>query len=165
MTNSHFDAIGGSFGVRAAVTELYERVSADPEVAPMFAGADMPNLRRHMVDIMTVVLGGPSRYHGRDLHEAHASLAITDAQFDRVRDHVLGTFGDLGVGPDLLDHMTSTLAGLRTAVVTRTISHSGPTRTDWTGPAAACGGQPAEDRARPPADTATDRIVPAGNRH
>ncbi|MGY1773880.1 group I truncated hemoglobin [Blastococcus sp. SYSU D00813] len=118
-----YEAVGGAPALDVAVTILYDRVVADPSVAPWFDGVDVPALRRHQRDFLTVVLGGPdalgtaARYRGRELQRAHAGLAIDDAAFDRVRDHLLATLRELGTPPDRLAEVGARVDALRAQVV------------------------------------------------
>jgi hemoglobin len=50
-----------------------------------------------MLTLLAVVTGGPSKYQGRDLHEAHAELQITSEAFDRVAWHLQRTLQDLEI--------------------------------------------------------------------
>ncbi|RBY85393.1 group 1 truncated hemoglobin [Blastococcus sp. TF02A-26] len=118
-----YDAVGGAAALDVAVTILYDRVVADPAVAPWFDGIDLPSLRQHQRDFLTVVLGGPdalgtaARYRGRELARAHAGLAIDDAAFDRLRDHLLATLEQLGTSPAALAGVGDRIDALRGEVV------------------------------------------------
>lgn len=115
---SYFDLIGGPAVVRSAITILYDRVLADPELAPFFEGMDMNQLRAHQRAFFTSALDGPQVYTGRDLGEAHAHLAITDAAFDRILKHVLDTLADLEVDPGASAAVDQKLQSLRPVIVT-----------------------------------------------
>ena len=74
-------------GLRRLVDKLYPRVLADPSLTVYFKHLDdehLKGLRWHMLTLLAVVTGGPSKYQGRDLHQAHAELQITGEAFDRV---------------------------------------------------------------------------------
>ncbi len=100
-----YDAIGGAPALDLAVTIFYDRVLADPEVSAWFDTVDLPLLRQHQRDFLTLVLGGPAsvgavdRYRGRGLAIAHAGRGITDDAFTRVRDHLSATLQQLGAPP------------------------------------------------------------------
>ena len=87
-------------GLRRLVDKLYPRVLADPSLTRYFKHLDdhhLKGLRWHMLTLLAVVTGGPSKYQGRDLHEAHAELQITGEAFDRVAWHLQRTLQDLEV--------------------------------------------------------------------
>lgn len=122
MTIEHpatlFDALGGAPAVAAAVDLFYDRVLADPALAPIFAGLSIPRLKHHQRAFLTRALGGPAQYRGRNLRAAHARFAITDHQFDRVAGHLAGTLAALGVNAGLIDQVIAVIAPLRSEVVT-----------------------------------------------
>src|SRR5919202_2293226 len=88
-------------GLRRLVDKLYPRVLADPSLLFYFKHLDdqhLKGLRWHMLTLLAVITGGPSKYQGRDLHEAHAHLQITGEAFDRVLGHVQAALEELEVG-------------------------------------------------------------------
>jgi truncated hemoglobin YjbI len=75
-------------------------------------------LRWHMLTLLAVVTGGPSKYQGRDLQEAHADLHITEEAFDRVAWHLQATLQELGVQPEDEQAILAEVRARRAAVVT-----------------------------------------------
>jgi len=75
-------------------------------------------LRWHMLTLLAVVTGGPSKYAGRDLHEAHAELHITAEAFDRVAGHLQATLQELEVQQDDQQAILAAVQARRDAVVT-----------------------------------------------
>jgi hemoglobin len=87
-------------GLRRLVDKLYPRVLDDPSLTRYFKHLDegqLKGLRWHMLTLLAVVTGGPSKYQGRDLHKAHAELHITSAAFDRVVWHLQRTLQELEI--------------------------------------------------------------------
>jgi len=115
---SVYDEIGGGEAVSAAVDDLYERLLADPELAPFFARTDMRRQKSHMRAFMAVALGGPDVYAGRDMAAAHGSLRIRGTHFDRVVGHLVATLSSLSVPGGLIEAIGARLAPLRAQIVT-----------------------------------------------
>ena len=115
---SVFEQIGGKPAVSAAVDGLYERLLADPVLAPYFAGTDMERQKRHMRAFMAVALGGADLYAGRDMHSAHAGLGVTHDAFDRVVGHLVDTLLSLGVPVEIIEAIGAKLEPLRDQIVT-----------------------------------------------
>jgi hemoglobin len=103
--------------IRAAVDLFYERVIADPSLAPVFSDADMPRLKAHQRAFLLQALGGPSLYSGRDMQTAHAGLHITDDQFARTLAHLVASLREVGVAPDVVQRATVDVQGLRALIV------------------------------------------------
>ncbi|MFI6237602.1 group 1 truncated hemoglobin [Micromonospora sp. NPDC050784] len=114
---SHYDRIGGASSVKAAVELFYDKVLADPELAGYFADVDMAGQRRHLALMLTVVLGGPNEYTGRELAEAHQPLNITAEHYAKVGEHLTVTLTELGVPADILAHVQTVLGQVQGQVV------------------------------------------------
>lgn len=117
VAQSHYDRIGGAASVKTAVQMFYDRVLADPELTGYFEKINMEEQRRHMVLMLTRVLGGPDNYTGRDLAEAHQPLNIPVAHYALVGGHLIGTLTELGVPADILDDVRGVLAAVQDQVV------------------------------------------------
>jgi hemoglobin len=115
---SAYDSLGAETGLRSAVDKLYDRIHADPLLAPYFAGVDMPTLRRHQVDMLSAATGGPQKYSGRDMAKAHAGLDITDEAFDRVVGHLNATLVETGADDGAIRAVLGALVPLRPSIVT-----------------------------------------------
>jgi truncated hemoglobin YjbI len=78
-----YDAIGGEPGVRAVLQALYDRLFVDPIVGFLFDGKDKAHIVEQQLAFTCGFLGGPQRYTGKPLPEAHASLPLLPGHFDR----------------------------------------------------------------------------------
>jgi hemoglobin len=114
---SHYQRIGGAAAVKAAVDLFYDRVLADPDLVGYFEKVDMVEQRRHLVLMLTVVLGGPNNYTGRGLAEAHQPLNIPAEHYAKVGEHLIATLTGLGVPADVLAHVRDVLAQVQDQVV------------------------------------------------
>jgi hemoglobin len=114
---SLYDRLGGAATVAVAVERFYERLLADPQLAPYFRDVDLPRLKRHQALVIGNVLGGPAAYQGSGLAAVHASLGITDADYDAVSAHLLATLDELGAGRDAADVVRAALEAVRPQIV------------------------------------------------
>ena len=119
---SIYEQLGREHGIATAVQHFYERVVADPQLAPYFTGTDMTTLRRHQTALLVQVTGGPVQYEGRDLAKAHAGLGITGEDFDRVVGHLAGTLTDLGVPADVVGTVGGALVAHRDEIVEQPVA-------------------------------------------
>jgi hemoglobin len=83
-----YEAAGGEAKVRAVLTSLYDQLFDDPIVGFLFQGKDKAHIVEQQVAFTCRFLGGPQRYEGKSLPEAHASLPLLPGHFDR-RHHLL----------------------------------------------------------------------------
>ncbi|WP_382309723.1 group 1 truncated hemoglobin [Herbiconiux sp. UC225_62] len=112
-----YDEIGGHPAMKLAVVVFYNRVVADPLLAPYFAGISLERLRAHQVAFLSGVLGGPQAFAGRDLPAAHVAFAITDGAFDRMVEHLEFALVDVGAPATATAEVLATVGGLRHAIV------------------------------------------------
>lgn len=97
---------------------LYDRICADPDLAPFFASIDIDVLREHVSDFLTVLTGGPDMYRGRDIGEAHADHRISKAHFERLILHIIAAADDLQIEADDGSAIIAAIRGLEDQVVT-----------------------------------------------
>ncbi len=86
-----FERIGGEETVASLVDAFYARVLSDPELAAFFENTSMNKLRHMQREFFAAALGGPIRYTGRSLSEAHYGRGITVQHLRRFVDHLLAT--------------------------------------------------------------------------
>ena len=113
-----YEVVGGTDALKLAVDRFYVRVTADPRLTHYFEGQDIPRIKRHQVLLLSQVLGGPAEYDGRQLGEAHALLAISDSDYDRVVEHLVGTLRDLEVDDSVVSAVEGVVAGVKPDIVT-----------------------------------------------
>lgn len=115
---SDYERIGGGPAVSAVVDEFYRRLTADEQVSHYFDEVSLPTLKRHQALMITTILGGPNQYDGRALDEAHAPLAITEADYQRVGSHLMSCLDDAGVPDDIQGRVGMALGQVRDSIVT-----------------------------------------------
>jgi hemoglobin len=114
-----YERIGGGPAVSAVVDSLYARLTVDPLVGHYFEHISLPDQKRHMILMLTKVLGGPDTYDGRPLDVAHQPLGISDADYDRVGETLMGILGELSVPDDIQGRVVEVLGAVRPQVVSQ----------------------------------------------
>ena len=112
-----FERVGGTPAVVAVVDQFYARILADPQLAPFFSDVNLPRLRRHQVQMISQVLGGPVTYDGADLKTAHHGLEIGTEDFKRVSEHLVATLEASAVAPDIIARVGRVLSAVEPDVV------------------------------------------------
>ncbi len=91
---SLWERLGGEKKVRAIIHDVVATASADPNVNFDRGGkykldaAGAQRLENEFVEQVSVLTGGPLRYEGFDMKDAHKGMGITDAEFDAFLKHV-----------------------------------------------------------------------------
>jgi hemoglobin len=119
ITPTLFERLGGMVSIDVAVEQFYDRVLGDPELAPFFDQVDLRRQRAHQKAFLATALGGPRRFEGRGLAEAHRHLRISDHHIDLVVGHLAAVLAGLGVLPALIDEVVAAIDGMRDEVVDR----------------------------------------------
>jgi hemoglobin len=75
------ERIGGIANLRLVVDDLMISMTTDERTKDFFVYADIDRLKLLMVAHLCVVAGGPCKYEGRSIGDAHAGLGVSEAQF------------------------------------------------------------------------------------
>src|SRR4051794_2366677 len=86
-----FDRVGGEQGVRNLVRSFYDRVLRDPELAPFFEDASIDRLYAMQYEFFAAALGGPVKYSGLSVHQAHFGRGIEKDHFATFVNHLIDT--------------------------------------------------------------------------
>ena len=116
-TVSLYEQVGGDAVLRPAIGLLYRKVFQDPSLLPFFDGVDRERLEAHQLSFVTQALGGPDRYEGRALRDAHAALSIEQRHFDVLTLHMEVAFLEMGLNQELVDQALAAIRGVAGDVV------------------------------------------------
>ncbi len=117
-----YDQIGGDAAVEAAVDIFYRKMLLDDRVASYFETVDMDRQRAKQKAFLTMVLGGPNAYTGRDMRAAHAGLVkrgLSDVHVDVVIEHLGATLKELGVADAHIEAVAALANSVRNDVLGR----------------------------------------------
>ena len=113
-----FERLGGDPAIAAVMQRFFERILADPDLAPIFARVNVERHQRKTGTFVAAATGGPEPWTGRDMAAAHRHLRVTDDQFDAVAGHLIDTLSELEVPEDLATELVVLVASLRGEIVT-----------------------------------------------
>lgn len=116
---SLYERIGGEAAVEAAVDVFYRRVLADDRIAHHFDDVEMSVQREKQKAFLTFAFGGPNRYAGSDMRQAHARLKLTESDFDAVMEHLGATLVALDVPAPLIAEAANIALSVKNDVLDR----------------------------------------------
>ena len=119
---SIYEAIGGEPALVAVVDDFYVRVLDDPQLAGFFAGTNMPKLKGKQVEFFAAALGGPDIYQGSTMRQVHAGRGISQADFDKVAFHLVGSLAAAGVPGETINQIVTAIAPLAGEIVSQGLS-------------------------------------------
>lgn len=79
---SLYQRLGGKPAIRAVVDDFVGNVAKDKRINGFFANADIPRLKRRLVEQICAGSGGPCTYTGRDMKTAHRGMGVKNRDFD-----------------------------------------------------------------------------------
>jgi hemoglobin len=82
-----FDRLGGRAGITAVVDDFVANCAADTRINRFFAETAkdpkrMATFKMHLVDQLCEATGGPCKYTGKNMRDAHRGMGISNADFD-----------------------------------------------------------------------------------
>lgn len=114
---SAYARVGGGAAVRLVVDNFYDKVLGDTDLAPYFVESELTNLKRHQVQLISHLLGGPVSYEGRELREAHEGLDISSDAYARVTEHLVAALLEAEVPDDIIASLGETLTAVQPDIV------------------------------------------------
>ena len=114
---SIYEKYGGEEVIESIVDQFYVKVLADPLVNGFFAKTDMKKQAKHQTNFICFALGGPKKYLGKDMREAHKGMGLNDAHFDAIVNHLASTLLENGVSKEDVEAIGKTVEGLRADVL------------------------------------------------
>lgn len=114
-----YDRLGGKDGITKVVDMFVANVAADPRINAQFQNADITNLKTKLVDQICEASGGPCKYTGKNMKEAHVGMAITSADFDALVEDLVKAMKDAGVGEKEQGELLAVLGPMKPDIVTR----------------------------------------------
>ena len=81
-----YDRLGGKEAIKAVVDEFVAQCGADKRINSYFTGlasdpARMAKFKGNLVDQICAASGGPCKYAGKSMKDAHHGMGIADAHF------------------------------------------------------------------------------------
>jgi hemoglobin len=116
-TKSLYERLGSWDGITQIVTDTVALHQANPDISSFFAEVDTAQLVSHVTAFFAAGTGGPSKYEGRDMTTAHATMGLSDADFDSAVADVLKALDKNGIGETEKTEVAAILESLRPAVM------------------------------------------------
>ena len=91
----------------------------DEQLRGYFDETNMESLRSHQTEFLSMVMGGPADYSGREMREAHATLDISQADFMILVDYLEKALTQNGVSETQTAEILSAVATYEDAVLDR----------------------------------------------
>ena len=115
--SSLYERLGGIGAITAVVENFRDRVAGDNRINQKFAKTDLGRLTRMLVDQVCEAAGGPCKYTGRSMKDAHAGMKVTSGEFDALVQDLVATLNHFKVGKKEQDEILAVLGPLQADIV------------------------------------------------
>jgi hemoglobin len=117
-SKSLYDRLGGVDAIKAVVKDFVEeQVAKDARINARFMNTDIPKFEESLTNQVCEATGGPCKYTGKNMKEAHAGMGITEAEFGALVEDLKKSLTKFNVPQAEQDELIGALAGMHDDVV------------------------------------------------
>lgn len=98
MTESLYERLGGSDGIKSIASDLVDIHNQNPAVSPRFSAYAADKLKNGAATFFITGTGGPAVYEGKDMLETHKGMNISNDEFMAVLDDVIAALTKNNIG-------------------------------------------------------------------
>jgi hemoglobin len=109
--------LGGNAGISAVVDRFLANIENDLRINLFFEQTDHNDLRTLVIEQFCEATGGPCKYSGRTMEEAHSGMNLSDADFAAFVEDLIGAMNDLKVPKASQDKLLALLGPMKPQVV------------------------------------------------
>ncbi len=114
---SLYTRLGGKKAITAVVDEFVARVVADKRINAFFAKANAPKLKMNLVNQICQASGGPCKYTGKSMKEAHKGMGVATADFNALVEDLVGALDKFKVGEKEKNELLGVLGPMKSDIV------------------------------------------------
>ncbi|MEY2342569.1 group 1 truncated hemoglobin [Acidithiobacillus sp. IBUN Pt1247-S3] len=116
--DSYYDQFGGKAGVTALINTFVGNVANDPHINYYFAHTNIPALKYALVNQVCMAVGGPCKYTGPSMTDAHRGLQVTTAAFNYLSQDMIDAMDTHRIPIGAQNYLLAILASLEPQIVT-----------------------------------------------
>ena len=114
---SLYDRLGKKEAITAVVDEFVARVAADNRINAFFAHTDIAHLKMELVNQICQASGGPCKYTGKSMKEAHQGMGVSTADFNARVEDLVGALDKFKVGEKEKNELLGVLGPMKSDIV------------------------------------------------
>ena len=115
---SLYDRLGGKDAITGVVEDMVANIAADARINAFFANADIPGLKGKLVDQICEATGGPCKYTGKTMKEAHAGMGVKEEHFNALVEDLVKALDKYKVPEKEKGELLAALGGMKGDIVT-----------------------------------------------
>jgi hemoglobin len=105
-------------GIQRIMDDFIVRITADTRIGRHFTTSDLPHLKAALVDQVCYLVGGPCTYGGKDMKSTHATMGLSDADFNALAEELQISMDKEGVAFAAQNKLLAKLAPMERVIVT-----------------------------------------------
>jgi hemoglobin len=125
VTKSLYERLGGINAITAVIDKFLTNVVADNAINARFGTANATALRLHLIDQVCEAAGGPCKYKGKNMKDAHTSATnpganismITEAEFNALVGDLVSALDFYQVPTTEKNELLAVLGPMKTDIV------------------------------------------------
>jgi hemoglobin len=119
---SLYDDLGGAKNLGPVVDKFYTKVLADERVNGFFDTTDMERQAKKQKAFLSFAFGGPNKYTGKSMKDAHAHLVdrgLNDSHVDAIIEILGATLAEFDVPADKIAEVAAVAESVRDDILGR----------------------------------------------
>jgi hemoglobin len=117
--DSLYTRLGGRPALEAVVDGLVTRATKDPRIQDFFKETNLKHLRTQLVEQLCAATGGPCRYEGETMKNAHAAMGLRATHFNALVEDLQDALDAAGVPFATQGELLALLAPMHRDIITR----------------------------------------------
>ena len=114
---SIYDRLGGKDAIIKVVDDFVSNVSQDSRINKYFKNTDISHLKSQLVNQLCEATGGPFKYEGQNMKNAHAGLGIKSNQFEAMVEDLKITFNKFKISDAEQNSLLAILGPMKKDIV------------------------------------------------
>ena len=116
---SLYQRLGGKPAIRAVVEDFVSNVAGDNRINGFFAKTNLAHLRYELVQQICAGTGGPCKYTGKSMKEAHRGMGVGGGDFGALVEDLQRSLNKFGVPAREQGELLSILGPMKRDIVTK----------------------------------------------
>ena len=112
-----YQRLGGQPAISAVVDDAIANVAADSRISQRFASTDLARLKSGLVEFLCDRSGGPCRYRGRNMADAHEGMKIRADEFDALVEDLVKSLDKYNVPAREKGELLTMLGRMKNAII------------------------------------------------
>ncbi|HEY1556506.1 MAG TPA: hypothetical protein VGF94_16840 [Kofleriaceae bacterium] len=114
---SLYERLGGQPAITAVVEEFVTRTTANDKIKDRFFNVDAVKLKQLLVEFVCMATGGGCKYTGRDMTITHASMELSDDEFNALAGDLVAALDKFHVPEKEKGELLAPIAALKPQIV------------------------------------------------